>query len=190
MISTGTDIKPLECLLFIRAVRSSGYFEQMKGRGVRTINTDDLSAVTGDATAKTHFIIVDAVGVCDSVKTDSQPIPGDLPSGEPAESTATDRDQLIDEISEDQGIDAGFDGLNSTQSIMVIHTFKEFIDQSVDELPALQILCNCPEAEGSLDEDSLIVFRSIITTVFKRTVLRSFMVCLPTEIPEPCSRQR
>ena len=160
MISTGTDIKPLECLLFIRAVRSSGYFEQMKGRGVRTINTDDLSAVTGDATAKTHFIIVDAVGVCDSVKTDSQPIPGDLPSGEPAESTATDRDQLIDEISEDQVIDAGFDGLNSTQSIMVIHTFKEFIDQSVDELPALQILCNCPEAEGSLDEDSLIVLEA------------------------------
>ena len=78
MISTGTDIKPLECLLFMRTVRSSGYFEQMKGRGVRTINTDDLRAVTGDATAKTHFIIVDAVGVCDAVKTDSQPLPGDL----------------------------------------------------------------------------------------------------------------
>ena len=70
MISTGTDIKPLECLLFMRTVRSSGYFEQMKGRGVRTINTDDLCDVTDDATAKTHFIIVDAVGVCDAVKTD------------------------------------------------------------------------------------------------------------------------
>ena len=68
MISTGTDIKPLECLLFMRAVRSSGYFEQMIGRGVRTISTDDLRAVTGDATAKTHFIIVDAVGVFDSLK--------------------------------------------------------------------------------------------------------------------------
>ena len=63
----------------MRAVRSSGYFEQMKGRGVRTINTDDLRAVTGDATAKTHFIIVDAVGVCDAVKTDSQPLPGEPP---------------------------------------------------------------------------------------------------------------
>ena len=160
MISTGTDIKPLECLLFMRAVRSSGYFEQMKGRGVRTINTDDLRAVTGDATAKTHFIIVDAVGVCDAVKTDSQPIPGDLPSGEPSEPTGTDRDQLIDEISEDRVIDAEFDNLNSTQSIMVIHAFKQFIDQNVDELPALQILCNHPEAEGSLNEDGLIVLEA------------------------------
>ena len=160
MISTGTDIKPLECLIFMRAVRSSGYFEQMKGRGVRTINTDDLRAVTGDATAKTHFIIVDAVGVCDAVKTDSQSLPGDLLSGEPSEPTGTDRDQLIDEISEDQVIDAGFDNQNSTQSITVIHTFKQFIDQNIDELPALQILCNRPEAVGSLDEDSLIVLET------------------------------
>ena len=156
MISTGTDIKPLECLIFMRAVRSSGYFEQMKGRGVRTINTDDLRAVTGDATAKTHFIIVDAVGVCDAVKTDSQPLAGDLPSGEPSEPTGTDRDQLIDEISEDQVTDTGFDNQSSTQSIKVIHTFKQFIDQNVDELSALQILYNRPEAEGSLNEDSLI----------------------------------
>ena len=80
MISTGTDIKPLECLVFMRAVRSSGYFEQMIGRGVRVISSDDLQAVTGDATAKTHFILVDAVGVCDSLKTDSQSLPGDPPS--------------------------------------------------------------------------------------------------------------
>ena len=76
MISTGTDIKPLECLLFMRAVRSSGYFEQMIGRGVRVISPNDLKNVTGDATQKTHFIIVDAVGVCESVKTDSQALPG------------------------------------------------------------------------------------------------------------------
>ena len=156
MISTGTDIKPLECLLFMRTVRSSGYFEQMKGRGVRTINTDDLRDVTDDATAKTHFIIVDTVGVCDAVKTDSQPLPGDLPSGEPPEPTETDSDQLIDEISEDRVIDAGYDNQNSTQSITVIHTFKQFIDQNVDELSALQILYNRPEAEGSLNEDGLI----------------------------------
>ena len=162
MISTGTDIKPLECLIFMRAVRSSGYFEQMKGRGVRTINTDDLLAVTGDATAKTHFIIVDAVGVCDSVKTDSQPLPGDPPSGEFPEPTRTDRDQLIDQISDDRVIDAGFDNLNSAQSITVIHTFKQFIDQNVDELPALQILCNRPEAEGSLNEDGLIELEELL----------------------------
>ena len=157
MISTGTDIKPLECLVFMRAVRSSGYFEQMKGRGVRTINPDDLRAVTGDATAKTHFIIVDAVGVCDSVKTDSQPLPEDPPSGELPEPTGRDKDQLLDEISEDRVIDAGFDNQSSTQSIAVIHAFKRFIDQNVDELPALQILCNRSEAYGSLEEDLLIV---------------------------------
>ena len=156
MISTGTDIKPLECLVFMRAVRSSGYFEQMKGRGVRTINPDDLQAVTGDATAKTHFIIVDAVGVYASVQTDSQSLSNDPPSGEPSEPTETDRDQLIDEISEDRVINAEFDNLNSTQSITVIHTFKQFIDQNIDELSALQILCNHPETEGSLNEDSLI----------------------------------
>ena len=156
MISTGTDIKPLECLIFMRAVRSSGYFEQMKGRGVRTINTDDLRAVTGDATAKTHFIIVDAVGVCDAVKTDSQPLAGDLPSGEPSEPTGTDRDQLIDEISEDQVIDARFDDQNSTQATTVIHNFKRFINEHIDELSALQILCNFSGAHGTLTEDSLV----------------------------------
>ena len=160
MISTGTDIKPLECLIFMRVVRSSGYFEQMKGRGVRTINTDDLRSVTGDATAKTHFIIVDAVGVCDAVKTDSQSLPSDPPSDESSEPTGIDRDQLIDEISEDRVIEAGYDNQNSTQSITVIHTFKQFIDQSLDKLSALQILCNRPEAEGSLDEDSLIVLET------------------------------
>ncbi|UCH94020.1 MAG: DEAD/DEAH box helicase family protein [Candidatus Aminicenantes bacterium] len=74
MIATGTDIKPLECLLFMRDVRSITYFEQMKGRGTRTINDTDLRAVTPDARSKTLFIIVDAVGVCESDKTDSYPM--------------------------------------------------------------------------------------------------------------------
>jgi type I restriction enzyme R subunit len=74
MISTGTDIKPLECLLFMRDVRSNVYFEQMKGRGTRTIPSSDLQAVTPDAVYKTHFVIVDAVGVCEHDKTDSRPL--------------------------------------------------------------------------------------------------------------------
>lgn len=71
MISTGTDIKPLECLLFMRDVKSRLYFEQMKGRGTRTINADDFNAITPDAPNKTHFVIVDAVGVCETDKTES-----------------------------------------------------------------------------------------------------------------------
>ncbi len=74
MISTGTDIKPLECLIFMRDIKSSVYFEQMKGRGTRTISSTDFEAVTPDAKQKTHFVIVDAVGVCENDKTDSRPL--------------------------------------------------------------------------------------------------------------------
>ena len=75
MIATGTDVKPLECLLFMRDVRSRNYFEQMKGRGTRTLNHDDLKKVTPSAlSGKTHYVIVDAVGVTKSLKTDSQPL--------------------------------------------------------------------------------------------------------------------
>jgi type I restriction enzyme, R subunit len=74
MIATGTDIKPLEIVLFLRTINSRTYFEQMKGRGVRVINDNDLQSVTPDAKSKTHFIIVDAVGICEKDKTDSGPM--------------------------------------------------------------------------------------------------------------------
>jgi len=74
MIATGTDIKPLEIVFFMRTIRSRSFFEQMKGRCVRVINKDDLLAVTPDAVAKDHFVIVDAVGVCEEDKTDSRPL--------------------------------------------------------------------------------------------------------------------
>jgi type I restriction enzyme R subunit len=74
MISTGTDIKPIECLIFMRDVKSRVYFEQMKGRGTRIISETDLRAVTPDALHKNRFVIVDAVGVCESDKTDSRPL--------------------------------------------------------------------------------------------------------------------
>ncbi len=75
MIATGTDVKPLECLLFMRDVRSRNYFEQMKGRGTRTLDHDDLKKVSPSvACGKTHYVIVDAVGVTKSLKTASQPL--------------------------------------------------------------------------------------------------------------------
>ncbi len=74
MIATGTDVKPLECLLFMRNVRSANYFEQMKGRGARVVDKDTLQAVTPDAEAKTHFVIVDAAGVSEEDRTESQPL--------------------------------------------------------------------------------------------------------------------
>ncbi len=66
MIATGTDVKPLEVVFFMRDVKSRNYFEQMKGRGVRVIKNDDFKAVTPDAMAKERFVIIDAVGVCEN----------------------------------------------------------------------------------------------------------------------------
>lgn len=74
MVATGTDIKPLECIIFMRNIKSPVYFEQMKGRGTRTISSTDLQAVTPDTDRKTHFVIVDAVGVCENDKTESRPL--------------------------------------------------------------------------------------------------------------------
>jgi type I restriction enzyme R subunit len=75
MIATGTDVKPLEILLFMRDVRSKGYYEQMKGRGVRSLGYDDLRRVSNSAdSAKTRFVLIDAVGVEKSCKTESRPL--------------------------------------------------------------------------------------------------------------------
>lgn len=73
MIATGTDVKPIECLIFMRDVRSRNYFEQMKGRGTRTLGKDDLQKVTPSATEnKDYFVIVDAVGVTKSKKSETR----------------------------------------------------------------------------------------------------------------------
>jgi type I restriction enzyme R subunit len=76
MIATGTDIRPLEVLLFMRDVKSRSYYEQMKGRGTRTCSIEELKA-KGTPSAKfskDHFVIIDAIGVENSQKTDSRPL--------------------------------------------------------------------------------------------------------------------
>ncbi|TXL05570.1 restriction endonuclease subunit R [Methylococcaceae bacterium CS1] len=75
MIATGTDVKPLEILLFMRDVRSKGYYEQMKGRGVRSLGYEELHRVSQSASnAKDRFVLIDAVGVEKSLKTESRPL--------------------------------------------------------------------------------------------------------------------
>jgi type I restriction enzyme R subunit len=74
MIATGTDVKPLECVFFMRSVRSRTYFEQMKGRGVRVINPTDLQQVTPDTRIKDRFVIVDAVGVTETPLMETKPL--------------------------------------------------------------------------------------------------------------------
>lgn len=77
MVATGTDIKPLEVVMFLRDVRSAQYFEQMRGRGARTILPSDLQRATPSARAKDRFLVVDAVGVTESCKTPSEPLDRD-----------------------------------------------------------------------------------------------------------------
>ena len=74
MIATGTDVKPIECVVFMRMVRSRNFFEQMKGRGVRVMDSDQLRAVTPDAAVKDRFVIVDAVGVTELDLHDTVPL--------------------------------------------------------------------------------------------------------------------
>lgn len=89
MIATGTDVKPIEALIFLRDVKSELYFEQMKGRGARTISAEKLREVTPDAEAKTRFVLIDAVGVTETLKSVSQPLERDR---------AISFDKLIDQI--------------------------------------------------------------------------------------------
>jgi type I restriction enzyme R subunit len=74
MIATGTDVKPIECVMFMRDVRSRTYFEQMRGRGARTMLDTDFQGVTPDATSKERFIIVDTVGVTEHDYVDASPL--------------------------------------------------------------------------------------------------------------------
>jgi type I restriction enzyme R subunit len=89
MIATGTDVKPLEVLIFLRDVKSALYFEQMKGRGARTITPTQLRQVTPDAEEKTRFVLVDATGVTESMKHVSQPLDRERKIG---------FDRLVDEV--------------------------------------------------------------------------------------------
>ncbi len=74
MIATGTDIKPIEIVMFMRTVKSRIFYDQMVGRGVRVIGKDDLQAVTDDAKVKDHFVLVDCVGVTKQALTDTRPL--------------------------------------------------------------------------------------------------------------------
>jgi type I restriction enzyme R subunit len=70
----GLDIKPVEVLVFLRPVQSRALYEQMIGLGCHSILDEELRLVTPDAGSKTHFIVIDAVGVTDNLKTDNLPL--------------------------------------------------------------------------------------------------------------------
>lgn len=77
MVATGTDVRPIEIVMFLRSVKSNVLYEQMKGRGGRVAKFDEMRSVTMDApSAKTHFVLIDCVGVTEQKKQDTQPLDG------------------------------------------------------------------------------------------------------------------
>jgi len=68
LVATGTDVKPIEVVMFMRDVESASLYTQMKGRGVRTIGDEQLKIVTPNAHSKDLFYLVDAVGVTEHEK--------------------------------------------------------------------------------------------------------------------------
>lgn len=78
LVATGTDVKPLEVVMFMRDVESEPLYIQMKGRGVRTIGDEQLRNVTPNAFSKDCFYLVDAVGVTEHEKT--TPVAADEPT--------------------------------------------------------------------------------------------------------------
>ena len=79
LVATGTDVKPLEVVLFMKDVRSDVLYTQMKGRGCRVISDDKLREVTPNADTKECYYIVDAVGVTESEKNIPKPNVGPGP---------------------------------------------------------------------------------------------------------------
>lgn len=92
LVATGTDIKPLEILLFMRDVHSEILYTQMKGRGVRTIGDEQLRNVTPNAISKDLFYLVDAVGVTEHEMFIPKPQGGTTPPVNPT------LEQLLEQI--------------------------------------------------------------------------------------------
>ena len=76
LVATGTDVKPLEVVLFMKDVHSDVLYTQMKGRGCRVISDDKLKEITPNADTKECYYIVDAVGVTESEKHIPKPVVG------------------------------------------------------------------------------------------------------------------
>lgn len=79
LVATGTDVRPLEIVMFMKDIHSGVLYTQMKGRGCRVINDDKLKEVTPNADTKECYYIVDAVGVTEHEK--NIPHPTQTPGG-------------------------------------------------------------------------------------------------------------
>jgi type I restriction enzyme R subunit len=150
MIATGTDVRPLEALIFLRDVKSALYFEQMKGRGACTITPTALQQVTPDAQEKTRFVVIDAVGVTESLSQVSYPLEKDV-----KRLTET----RIDAVSTDVVSCGGHDENTARDAV---DKFEAFLDMNRDRLVALQILHGRSRAGQRLDRAAIEEVREVL----------------------------
>jgi type I restriction enzyme R subunit len=150
MIATGTDVRPLEALIFLRDVKSALYFEQMKGRGACAITPTVLQQVTPDAQEKTRFVVIDAVGVTESLSQVSYPLEKDVKRLTEAR---------IDAVSTDVVSCGGHDENTARNAV---DKFEAFLDMNRDRLVALQILHGRSRAGQRLDRAAIEEVREVL----------------------------
>jgi type I restriction enzyme, R subunit len=152
MIAAGTDVRPLEALIFLRGVKSALYFEQMKGRGARTIAPDALRQVTPDAEAKTRFVVIDAVGVTE--RFDNPELRQRLKNVNRQSETRTEV-----AVNEAVVFDGGLDEKSAREAV---DKFETFLEVNRDRLAALQILHGRSRPGQKLDRTALEELREIL----------------------------
>jgi len=180
MIATGTDVKPIEVLIFLRDVHSSLYFEQMRGRGVRTVNASDLARVTPDASGKDRFVLIDAVGVTESEKGVTRPLERDrtVSFDKLLEQIASGRSDE-DAVSTLAGRLATLDRkLTDEQKAQVIeasggHTLAELAGRLVDAIDEDQIIRASPSPEQ--EEATAARLREEALSPFDNPTLRNLL---------------
>lgn len=196
MIATGTDIRPLEVLLFMRDVKSKSYYEQMKGRGTRTCSVEELRA-KGTPSAKyskDHFVIIDAIGVESSLKTDSRPLekaPGislkdvltSIAMGNTSEemlSTLANRlvrlDKQISEREKQQFVEQS-NGVNINQAVkQLLHVYDPDALESITSTVKSNMLGMPPiEIEAAIEKEKNKLIEKAVE-IFHNPDLREFIV--------------
>lgn len=146
MIATGTDIKPVEVLIFMRDVKSEGYYEQMRGRGVRSIKDADLLAVTPDAKTKTRFVLIDAVGVTESKKHVTQPL-------ERKRSLAFDK--LIDQVAQGRRDEDALSSLAARLAILDKKLDEDDKERVLKETGGKNLRDLCNTLIDAIDQDKI-----------------------------------
>jgi type I restriction enzyme R subunit len=156
MIAAGADLRPLEALVFLRDVKSEFYFEQMKGRGARTITSTALRQVTPDAEEKTRFVLIDAVGVTESLRQVSEPLERERAMGFERRQSEI----RVDAAAADTIVYSG--GYDEKTARNAVDKFERFLDVNRDRLLALQILHGRARAGQKLDRAAIEELREVL----------------------------